>query len=108
LDWQGAGYRAQYSGKTARTRPAVGRSAGPPRRASPADKRGGLGVDIMAFIQPAVLIVTPAIGQILIFFGTLFFMLLGRTQLRRVLIAFFDEREARLRTIKIMNDIDTI
>jgi len=72
----------------------------------PTDKKGGLGVDIMAFIQPAVLIVTPAIGQILIFFGTLFFMLLGRTQLRWVLIAFFDEREARLRTIKIMNDIE--
>jgi predicted PurR-regulated permease PerM len=72
----------------------------------PSDKKGGLGVDIMAFIQPAVLIVTPAIGQILIFFGTLFFMLLGRTQLRRVLIAFFDEREARLRMIKIMNDIE--
>jgi predicted PurR-regulated permease PerM len=72
----------------------------------PSDKKGSLGVDIMAFIQPAILVVTPAIGQILIFFGTLFFMLLGRTQLRRVLIAFFDEREARLRTIKIMNDIE--
>jgi len=72
----------------------------------PSDKKGSLGVDIMAFIQPAILVVTPAIGQILIFFGSLFFMLLGRTQLRRVLIAFFDEREARLRTIKIMNDIE--
>jgi len=72
----------------------------------PSDKKASLGVDIMAFIQPAILVVTPAIGQILIFFGSLFFMLLGRTQLRRVLIAFFDEREARLRTIKIMNDIE--
>ena len=72
----------------------------------PADKSGGLGVDIVAFIQPALLVVTPAIGQTLIFFGTLFFMLLGRSQLRRVLIAFFDEREARLRVIKIMNDIE--
>ena len=72
----------------------------------PADKRVGLGVDIVAFVQPALLIVTPAIGQILIFFGTLFFTLLGRSQLRRVLIAFFDERDARLRMIKIMNDIE--
>jgi predicted PurR-regulated permease PerM len=72
----------------------------------PADKKGSLGVDIVAFIQPALLIVTPAIGQTLIFFGALFFMLLGRSQLRRVLIAFFDERDARLRTIKIMNDIE--
>lgn len=72
----------------------------------PSDKKGSLGVDIATFVQPALLIVTPAIGQTLIFFGTLFFMLLGRSQLRRVLIAFFDERDARLRTIKIMNDIE--
>ena len=46
----------------------------------PSDNKGGLGVDIMTFVQPAVSIVTPAIGQTLIFFGTLFFMLLGRAQ----------------------------
>ena len=72
----------------------------------PSDKRGSLGVDIMTFVQPAVLIVTPAVGQILIFFGTLFFLVLGRSELRRVLVIFFDEREARLRTLKIMNDIE--
>jgi len=72
----------------------------------PSDKKGSLGVDIMSFVQPAVLIVTPAIGQMLTFFGTLFFMLLGRSRLRRVLVAFFDERDARLRTLKIMNDIE--
>ena len=72
----------------------------------PSDKRGSLGVDIMSFVQPAILIVTPAIGQMLTFFGTLFFMLLGRSRLRRVLVAFFDERDARLRTLKIMNDIE--
>jgi len=72
----------------------------------PSDKRGSLGVDIMSFVQPALLVVTPAIGQIFIFFGMLFFMLLGRAQLRRVLVIFFDERDARLRTLKIMNDIE--
>jgi hypothetical protein len=41
-------------------------------------------------------IVTPAIGQTFIFFGSLFFMLLGRSRLRGVLVAFFDNREARL------------
>jgi predicted PurR-regulated permease PerM len=72
----------------------------------PADKKGSLGVDIMTFVQPAVSIVTPAIGQTFIFFGTLFFMLLGRSRLRRVLVIFFDERDARLRTLKILNDIE--
>lgn len=72
----------------------------------PGDKKGSIGVDIMAFVQPAFQVVTPAIGQIFIFFGTLFFMLFGRSQLRRVLVAFFDEREARLRMLKIMNDVE--
>jgi predicted PurR-regulated permease PerM len=72
----------------------------------PFEKKSSLGVDIMSFVQPALLIVTPAIGQIFIFFGSLFFMLVGRSQLRRVVVVFFDEREARLRTLKIMNDIE--
>ena len=50
----------------------------------PSEKKGNLGVDIISFVQPALLIVTPAIGQTFIFFGTLFFMLLGRSELRRV------------------------
>ncbi|HYC16782.1 MAG TPA: AI-2E family transporter [Pseudolabrys sp.] len=72
----------------------------------PSEKKGSIGVDIVSFVQPALLVVTPAIGQTFIFFGALFFMLLGRSQLRRVLVAFFDEREARLRMLKIMNDIE--
>ena len=72
----------------------------------PSDSKGGLGFDIVSIVQPAVTIVTPAIGQTFIFLGSLFFMLLGRSQLRRVLVAFFDNREARLRMLKIMNDIE--
>jgi predicted PurR-regulated permease PerM len=72
----------------------------------PSDKKGSVGVDIMSFAQTALSIVTPAIGQIFIFFGTLFFMLLGRSRLRRVVVAFFEQREARLRVLKIMNDIE--
>jgi predicted PurR-regulated permease PerM len=68
--------------------------------------KAGVGVDIAAFVQPIFSIVTPAIGEVFIFFGALFFMLIGRTQLRRVTVAFFEDREARLRTLKIMNDIE--
>lgn len=68
--------------------------------------KGGMGVDIASFVQPVVAIVAPGIGQVFIFFGTLFFMLLGRSHMRRWLVAFFDERDARLRTLKIMNDIE--
>lgn len=72
----------------------------------PSDKKADLGFDIMSILQPAVSIVTPAIGEVFIFFGALFFMLVGRARLRRVLVVFFDDREARLRTLKIMNDIE--
>jgi predicted PurR-regulated permease PerM len=67
---------------------------------------GGVGFDILTIVQPALLFVTPAIGQVVIFFGTLFFFLLGRLQLRHVLVVFFDKREARLRMLKIMNDVE--
>jgi predicted PurR-regulated permease PerM len=66
----------------------------------------GVTFDLAAMIQPAMTIVTPAIGQIFIFFGTLFFFLLGRARLRHVIVAFFDDREARLRMLRILNDIE--
>jgi predicted PurR-regulated permease PerM len=72
----------------------------------PAEAGKGMGVDIMSFVTPAVGIVTPAIGQIFIFFGLLFFMLLGRNHFRHALVALFHGREARLRTLKFMNDIE--
>lgn len=68
--------------------------------------QAGVGFDIAQVVQPALLIVTPAIGQIVIFFGTLFFYLVGRNKLRHVLVVFFDARESRLRMLKIMNDIE--
>lgn len=66
----------------------------------------GLNVDLVAIAQQTVSVVTPALGQILIFFVALFFMLLGRIRLRHVLIACFAEHEARLRMLKIMNDAE--
>jgi predicted PurR-regulated permease PerM len=60
----------------------------------------------VSILQPVVTVITPAIGQLVIFFGTLFFFLLGRAHLRHVLIAFFDDREDRLRMLRILNDIE--
>jgi predicted PurR-regulated permease PerM len=64
------------------------------------------GFDIANFLKATLVIVTPAIGQLFIFFGTLFFFLLGRVQLRKVLVSLFEEHESRLRTLKIINDIE--
>ncbi len=54
------------------------------------------GFDIVNFVQPAVVFVTPAIGEILIFFGTLFFFLLGRARLRHVIVILFEHHDSRL------------
>jgi predicted PurR-regulated permease PerM len=72
----------------------------------PADAGKGITVDVVAIAQQAVSVVTPALGQILIFFVALFFMLLGRRRLRPALVAFFHEREARLRMLRIVSDIE--
>jgi predicted PurR-regulated permease PerM len=60
----------------------------------------------VSILQPAVAFATPAIGQLVIFFGTLFFFLIGRSQLRQVLVVFFEKRESRLRMLRILNDVE--
>jgi predicted PurR-regulated permease PerM len=72
----------------------------------PSEAGKGFGFDIMSIVQPTVGVVTPAIGQIFVFFGALFFMLFGRNRMRHVMVAFFQKRESRLRMLRIMNDIE--
>jgi predicted PurR-regulated permease PerM len=72
----------------------------------PSEAGKSFGFDIMSIVQPTVGVVTPAIGQVFVFFGTLFFMLFGRNRMRHVMVAFFQKREARLRMLRIMNDIE--
>jgi predicted PurR-regulated permease PerM len=72
----------------------------------PKDEKVRVGVDIVSFVQPVLAIATPALGQTFIFFGTLFFVLLGRSRLRRALVSRFDDHDARLRTLKIWNDVE--
>lgn len=72
----------------------------------PDSEKTGLGIDIVNFVTPALTFVTPAIGQIMIFFGTLFFFLLGRARLRSALVAQFDDKERRLRALKIMSAVE--
>ena len=72
----------------------------------PSQDDKGINVDFVAITQSMLSIVTPAIGQILIFFVTLFFMLLGRNHFRAVMVGLFQAREARLRILKILNAIE--
>lgn len=59
-----------------------------------------------SLLQPALASLTPAVGQLLIFFGTLFFFLGHRNRLKESIVRFGSEREARLRVIRIWNAVE--
>jgi predicted PurR-regulated permease PerM len=57
-------------------------------------------------VLPVMALVTPAVAQMLLFFGTLVFFLIGQEELRAHLVALFGDRESKLRFLKIMKDIE--
>ncbi|MFZ3354271.1 MAG: AI-2E family transporter [Xanthobacteraceae bacterium] len=57
-------------------------------------------------VVPVVAFLTPAAGELLLFFGTLLFFLVGQIGLRNRLVLMFSNQEARLRLLRIMNDIE--
>ncbi len=57
-------------------------------------------------VLPVVAFVTPAAGELLLFFGTLMFFLVGQLELRAQLVGLFTQRSAKLRLLKIMRDIE--
>lgn len=65
-----------------------------------------LGFDINSIVQPALASLTPAVGQLLIFFGTLFFFLAHRNRLKENIVRFGSARESRLRAIRIWNTVE--
>ena len=57
-------------------------------------------------VLPVVAFLTPAAGQLLLFFGTLLFFLVGQLGLRARMVLMFSRQESRLRFLRIMNDIE--
>ncbi len=57
-------------------------------------------------VLPVVAFVTPAAGELLLFFGTLLFFLGAQLRLRNRLVLMFANQEARLRFLRIVNDIE--
>jgi predicted PurR-regulated permease PerM len=57
-------------------------------------------------VLPVVAFLTPAAGEMLLFFATLLFFLVGQTELRNHAMAMFSDRDAKLRFLKIMRDIE--
>jgi len=60
----------------------------------------------MAMVGPVVSLVTPAVAQLVVFFVTLTFFLGGQLEFRKQLAAMFSSRDARLRFIRITNDVE--
>lgn len=58
------------------------------------------------FVLPILTLVTPAIGELVTFVGVLTFYLIGQIEIRRHLVMLFADREAKLRFLKIVNDIE--
>lgn len=56
-------------------------------------------------VAPVIGFLTPAASQILLFFITLIFFLIGHTQLRSTLVSLMPSRDAKLRMLRIDNDI---
>jgi predicted PurR-regulated permease PerM len=69
---------------------------------------GGLNVNEPAsnYVLPVVAFVTPAVGELLLFFATLYFFLVGQIELRVHFVSLFGSRDAKLRFLKIMRDIE--
>ncbi|MGE0038644.1 MAG: AI-2E family transporter [Xanthobacteraceae bacterium] len=49
---------------------------------------------------------TPAVGQLVVFFGMLFFLLLSRNRQRQFLVLKFESQNNRLRVLRILNEIE--
>jgi len=74
--------------------------------------KSGVTVDVNQtnMVESLVTVVTPAavqfVLQLVLFFGTLFFFVLGRTGFRHYVVRLFSQRDARLRMLKILNDVE--
>jgi predicted PurR-regulated permease PerM len=72
--------------------------------------REGIEVSPSRMFEGLLTIVTPAAVQfaiqLVLFFGTLFFFILGRSSFRTLAVNWFATRPARLRALKILNDIE--
>src|SRR5262245_23006390 len=60
----------------------------------------------LGIVTPVVAFVTPAVVQTTLFFVTLIFFLATQMDFRRYMVSFFTTRDAKLRFLRISNDIE--
>lgn len=65
-----------------------------------------LETSLPTMVQTAAGILTPALSELLVFFGALLFFMIGTEKLRRQLITSFETRDARRTVVRIWGDIE--
>src|SRR5262245_22246295 len=60
----------------------------------------------LGFLAPAVAVLTPAVAELMLFFVVLIFFLATQMDFRRYMVSFFTTRDAKLRFLRISNDIE--
>ncbi|HEY7664143.1 MAG TPA: AI-2E family transporter [Xanthobacteraceae bacterium] len=60
----------------------------------------------IGLVTPVVAFVTPAVAELALFFVTLIFFLATQMDFRRYMVSFFSSRNAKLRFIRISNEIE--
>ena len=76
------------------------------RTLSPDSAKVGMNFEITSFITPAFAFLTPALGELVVFFAALFFFIVGRKHMRRHVVLFFATQDDRLRALRILNEIE--
>lgn len=70
--------------------------------------QGAPAIDLFPMlVQPVLSVLTPALGQSVVFFATLLFFLAGRESMRRRFLTFWGERKARLGALQFLNDVES-
>jgi predicted PurR-regulated permease PerM len=59
-----------------------------------------------AIVSPIVQFMSPAVGELVLFFGSLFFFIVSRASRRQHLILMFRTQDARLRALRTLNVIE--
>jgi predicted PurR-regulated permease PerM len=60
----------------------------------------------LGMVTPVISAVTPAVGEITLFFVTLIFFLATQMDFRRYMVSFFTTRDAKLCFLRIANEIE--
>jgi predicted PurR-regulated permease PerM len=71
-----------------------------------ANSFGGFQLPSFDWVQPTIQFLTPTFTEFLLFFATLMLFIASWRDLRRTLIMMFGDRDARLRTLRILNEIE--